>query len=197
MLRRIVLLTSALGLTGQAAAAQSRQTVSLQVSGLVTSISGPSFENFGLSSAVGGEVQLRVNINPGDLSIGGGFQFSSHSGRFNATNSKVKLTGIFLEPRYAIRTSSRTLRPYLAGRIAFLKQALTYSTVAVTARATAIGGGGGFAVRLAPKLNFDLGAAITTAGFGEYQANGTGTGEDAGSGSSFVIKAGLTIGLGK
>lgn len=182
-------------------AAQSRQMVSVQASVLVTTINGPSFENFGLSAAPGGELQVRVNIPPGDFSLGGGVQFSKHTGTFNATDSKVNLTGVFLEPRYAIRTTSRTLRPYLAGRIAFLKQALSYGTGAgaidVTASGTAFGGGGGFAVRLSPNLNFDLGAAFTTTNFGEYKDQGTATGEDAKGGSSYVIKAGLTIGLGK
>lgn len=201
MAARIWLVAGVMVTLAGTAAAQSRQTVSLQASALVTTINGPSFENYGLSAAPGGELQVRVNIQPGDFSLGGGFQFSKHTGTFNATDSKVNLTGFFLEPRYAIRTTSRTLRPYLAGRIALLKQALSYGSgtgaIDVTANGTAFGGGGGFAVRLSPNVNFDLGAAFTSANFGEYKDNGTPTGEDAKGGSSYVIKAGVTIGIGK
>lgn len=198
--RTTVLTLALLGSLAAGAPAQSRQMVSVQASGLLTTLSGSSFDQIGFGSGYGGEFQLR--LNPSAFTIGAGFQITSHSGTVATfEDDQLTLTGFFVEPRYLIRIESRVIRPYLAGRLAFLRQKVSRGSGAsafeAKATATAIGGGGGFVARLTSNLNFDLGVALTSASFGNYEVGGVDINEPAGSGSSFVVKAGLNLGIGR
>lgn len=195
-----VIVFAASALCGAAAVhAQSHQRVSIQASGLLATLNGSSFDQIGFGSGFGGEFQVR--INPSAFSVGAGVQLTRHSGTVTGFTDKMTLTGLFLEPRYAFHIQSRTMRPYAAGRIALLKQSLSRGTgsskVDVTANATAFGAGGGVIIRISSTISADIGAALTSASFGDYKSGGQSINEAAGSGSSFVLKAGFSLGLGK
>jgi hypothetical protein len=182
-------------------AAQSRQFVSVQASGLLTSLDGNAFDLLRIGTGLGGEFQLR--LNPGAFSIGAGVQVTGHSSTGQGLTNKVTITGFFLEPRYAVPIDSRSVRPYFAGRVALLRQTADLqdiaSTLRVKADAIAYGGGGGFVARLSDHVGFDLGVAVTSASFGtfKYRDTGSDSGLDAGHGIIFVVKAGFNIGLGR
>jgi len=183
------------------AAAQSRQLFSVQGAALLTSLQGDAFDLLRIGTGFGGEVQLR--LNPGPLSLGVGLQMTKHSSTSQGLTNKVRLSGLFIEPRYAIAVSSRIVRPYFAGRLAFMSQNTDLQDVGTTfqvkANALAYGVGGGFVARINGHVGFDLGAALTSVDFGEFKYRGTGatSGLDAGSGTMFVLKAGFNVGLGK
>ena len=183
------------------AAAQSRQLVSVQGAALLTSLQGDAFDVLRVGTGFGGEVQLRVN--PGPFSLGAGLQLTKHSSTSQGLTNKVSLSGLFLEPRYAIAVSSRIVRPYIAGRVALMSQKTDLGdlggTLPVKANAVAYGVGGGFVARINGHVGFDLGAALTTLNFGQFKYRDTGaaSGLDAGSGTMFVLKAGFNVGLGK
>lgn len=184
-----------------ALSAQSRQLVSVQASGLLTSLHGDAFDLLRIGTGLGGEFQLR--LNPGPFSLGAGFQITSHSSTSQGLANSMTLTGFFFEPRYAIPIASRIVRPYVAGRLALLQQTTDLEDVTQTyhvkATSTAFGGGAGFVARLNNNVSFDLGLALTSANFGtfEYRDSGDDSGLDAGSGMVYVVKAGLNIGLGR
>lgn len=199
--RSVASLISILALGANAATAQSRQLVSVQGSGMLTSLHGTAFEGLRIGTGLGGELQVR--INPGFWSLGGGLQVTRHASSGLGLTNHMTLAGIFLEPRYAFPMDNRIVRPYVAGRLSILRQSTELqdllATHSVRARGLAIGGGGGFVARVNDFVGFDLGIAATTVNFGtfKYQRSGVDTGQDAGSGVSFVVKAGLNIGLGK
>ena len=182
------------------AAAQSRQFLSVQGSGLLTSLQGNAFDLLRIGTGLGGEFQVR--INPGSVSYGAGYQITMHSSTSQGLSNHMTLSGLFFEPRYAIAISSRVVRPYVAGRLALMMQSTDLGDIGTTyhvkANAFAFGGGGGFVARLSDRVNFDLGLALTAANFGEfkYRDTGSASGLDAGSGTIFVIKTGLNVGLG-
>jgi hypothetical protein len=182
------------------AAAQSRQFLSVQGSGLLTSLQGNAFDLLRIGTGLGGEFQVR--INPGSVSYGLGYQITMHSSTSQGLANHMALSGVFFEPRYAIAISSRVVRPYVAGRLALMTQSTDLGDISTTykvkANAFAFGGGGGFVARLNDRVNFDLGLALTAANFGEfkYRDTGSASGLDAGSGTIFVIKTGLNVGLG-
>ena len=181
--------------------AQSRQFLSVQGSGLLTSLSGDAFDRLRIGTGVGGELQVRVN--PSFFSLGAGVQVTRHSSTSQGLSNRMTLTGFFLEPRYAIPLDNRIVRPYVAGRIALLRQTTDLEDIGTTflvkASATAIGGGGGFVAKISDFVGFDFGVAVTSANFGTFKYRDTGidSGLDAGSGVSFVVKAGFNIGIGK
>jgi hypothetical protein len=200
-LRRVALLLMGSVTLVAETSAQSRQFLSVQGSALLTSLHGDAFDLLRIGTGLGGEFQLR--INPGAFSVGAGVQYTKHSSTGQGLSNDMTLTGFFIEPRYAIPIASRIVRPYLAGRIAFLNQKTDLEDVTTTfqvkASAIALGGGGGFVARINSNVNFDLGVALTSADFGtfEYRDTGDDSGLDAGSGMLYVVKAGLNIGLGK
>jgi hypothetical protein len=128
---------------------------------------------------------------------------TKHSSTSQGLSNKVSLSGLFLEPRYAIAVSSRIVRPYVAGRVALMSQKTDLGdlggTLPVKANALAYGVGGGFVARINGHLGFDLGAALTSLNFGDFKYRDTGatSGLDAGSGTMFVLKAGFNVGLGR
>jgi hypothetical protein len=182
-------------------AAQSAQMLSIQASGLLTKLDGETFSDLGFGTGFGAEFQLR--INPSAFSLGAGFQVTSHSTGVIGFNDRLTVTGFFLEPRYAIRIRSRIVRPYLAGRLGYLTQHITLQgsgseqDLKASASGGAFGGGGGLVARLSRRMNFDLGLALTTANFGRYKVSGASVNQDAGKGSTFVLKAGINLGLSK
>jgi len=200
LLRGVVAAVIALPVLCATSTAQSAQFFSVQASGLLMSLNGNSFTDLGFGTGVGGEFQVRVNPG-GGFSVGAGFQITKHSASGTGFDDNLTLTGFFAEPRYTIRIRSRSARPYLAARLAYLRQSLTLqgtpSNVDATAGGSAFGVGGGFVYRLSRNVNFDLGAAFTSANFGNYKVGGVEGSEDAGSGSSFVVKAGLNVGIGR
>lgn len=197
--RVTVLVALAAGASG--ASAQSRQFFSVQGSGMLTSLHGTAFEGLRIGTGLGGELQVR--LNPSFWSLGGGVQVTRHTSSGLGLTNRMTLTGLFLEPRYAIPLDNRIVRPYVAGRLALLRQSTNLQdlvrTYEVSANALAVGGGGGFVARINDFVGFDMGVAVTSANFGtfKYRDTGADSGLDAGSGVSFVVKAGFNVGIGK
>lgn len=186
---RLAVLVSALVLPA-ATHAQSGTLWSLQGSALYVGLSGDAYE--GLGGGIGAEGQLRYNFEKG-WSLGGGLQFSTHSfdeGLSGADN--LTLFGVFAEPRKVITTSSTRAFPYISARLAFLRQGTEVAGTSVSTTGLQINGGGGVLINVAPNTNLDLGMTLGAVSFGEYS-----TGIEAGSGTNFVLRAGISIGLGK
>jgi hypothetical protein len=183
------------------AQAQSRQLFSVQGAALLTSLQGDAFDLLRIGTGFGGEFQVR--LNPGPLSWGAGVMLTKHSSTSQGLTNKVTMSGLFLEPRYAIAVESRIFRPYFSGRLALVSQNTDLQDIGTTflvkANALAYGVGGGFVARINGHLGFDLGAALTSLDFGDFKYRNTGqtSGLDAGSGTMFVLKAGFNVGLGR
>ena len=155
---------------------QSAQRLSVQASGLHVSAFGEAYE--GLNAAPGGEVQLR--FTPGVWSFGIGAQGSSHA--FDDANfggEKVLLAGLFFEPRRVIDIGSSRVAPYLSARVALLQQSATFTAnngvsnfeVSATASGTQVNGGGGFLVRISPRVNLDVGATYGLIRFADVKVD--------------------------
>lgn len=200
--RKIVIGSLALAAVMAAeAVAQSAQKASIQVSALGASLSGDEFGGWGTGS--GFEAQVRYN--PGALSIGGGFQLTKHS--LEGFDKKVSLGGAFVEPRYIIPTKSNKAAPYVSLRFSILRESgsvdVPAGEVSVAASGLTLNGGGGVLIRLARTMNLDLGATWGYTNFGDVTTKLDGqvvsglSGIDAGSGTNFVFRAGIAVGIGK
>src|SRR5207247_3144781 len=112
----------------------------VQGAGLVASVGGSRFHEFGFGTGVGFEGQVR--LNPSRFSLGAGLQFSSHSGT-EGNPKPLHLLGVFIEPRIALPTGGR-VRPYLAGRVSYLRQSSAVPGINdLEASGLALGGGAG------------------------------------------------------
>ena len=195
---RVLACFGILASTSSAAAAQTAQRFSVQVSGLFVTLSGDAYSN--LKNGPGFEAQFRYN--PGALSFGGGFQYSNHNVDATDIDGSIRLLGGFFEPRYVFATQSPTFAPYVSGRLAYLRQSLNLEGFEGNSNGFQVNGGGGVLMRLSSNVNVDLGATFGYIDFGEATVKEKSTGietktADADSGTNWVFRLGLAFGLGK
>ncbi|HEX3232960.1 MAG TPA: hypothetical protein VHR41_02100 [Gemmatimonadales bacterium] len=193
----IRLLSAALAVSGVLSgelAAQSAQPVSLQVSGLFNGVFGQVFS--GLQDGVGGEAQIRYT--PGAVSIGAGFQFTTHE--VQNREEDARLYGGFIEPRYRIHAGSNVVAPYLAARFSVLKVGFSGGALSLSSAFIELNGGGGLLFRLGPRVNLDVGGTFGYDRLGSGTLRNDQTGSEvpiaSGSGSNMVARLGLAVGLG-
>ena len=191
--RSLLLLLSAALTTGELQA-QSAQAISVQVSGLYNGVYGNVFDN--LQNGYGAEGQIRYT--PGALSIGVGFQYTTH-GLENRTED-TRLYGGFLEPRYRIHTGSNVLAPYLSARLSLLKVGFSGGDLTLSSLFIQVNGGGGLLYRLGARLNLDVGATFgyNRLGNGTFRSKEfeTETRITSSDGSNLVLRVGFAVGLG-
>jgi len=174
--------------------AQSAQAISIQVSGLYNGVYGDVFN--GVRSGYGGEAQIRYT--PGALSIGAGFQYTTHDVALQMED--IRFYGGFLEPRYRIYTGSYVLAPYVSARFSLLKVGFSGGDLTLDSSFIQVNGGGGILYRLGPRVNLDLGATFGWDRLGEGTVRRKSTnGEEpveASSGANLVLRVGFAFGLG-
>ena len=181
----------ALTLLALPVSAQTGSKVSLQVSGLASVPFGGGLSQ--VAAGAGFEAQLRYS--PSLFSIGGGFEFSSHS--IKDTERSIELTGAFVEPRYVIVVGSESVAPYLSGRLAFSQTSFEIGDLTDTASGYTVNVGGGLLFVLGSRANFDLGATFGVKKLGLVTVPSTPpTTFDLGNGQNVIFRAGLAIGLG-
>ena len=183
--------------------AQTGQRFSIQGSALYTNHRGDGFRT--MTAGTGFELQGRYT--PGALSIGSGVQYTRHGdseAKADGHDAAINLLGLFVEPRYVIATSSDRAAPYLSGRlvVATFDVKVDFSdgeTLAFTSNGLTANVGGGLLIRVANRVNLDVGATV---GYASYQdTEGTVAGQpfnmEMGSGRSVVARIGLAVGLGR
>jgi hypothetical protein len=210
-IQRLLLPAIALVVVSHAASAQTSQKFSVQGSGLFAQLYGTAFDD--IKNGIGGELQFRYT--PGKLSFGGGIQHTRHdvSEDVSEVFSQVKLTGIFVEPRYVIDVGSSSYAPYLSGRFALSKMKFEiqegvlpegFSANLTEPTGPTINGGGGVLIRLGGRANLDLGVTFGYTKFKDIRLriiddSGTELSDntfEVGSGTNAVFRLGLAFGLG-
>ena len=191
--RWLVLCVLAGATLGSDLQAQSAQPFSLQLSGLLKGFFVDVFT--GMQNGIGGEAQFRYT--PGALSVGAGFQFTFHELEDRTENARFY--GGFVEPRYRIHAGSNVVAPYVSARFAVLKVGFSGDDLSLSSTFVELNGGGGILIRLASRLNLDLGATFgyNRLGGGTLTSRSSATVERVAprSGSNMVARLGLALGL--
>ncbi len=174
--------------------AQSAQPISLQASALFNGVFGNVFN--GLQDGIGGEAQIRYT--PGALSVGAGFQYTTHG--LEVRDENARLYGGFIEPRYRIRTGSNVVAPYVSTRFSLLKVGFSGGDLSLSSNFIQINGGGGLLYRVGSQVNLDLGATYGYNRLGRGtlrdRLSGTAVPVEPSSGSNIIVRLGVAIGLG-
>lgn len=167
------------------AAAQSRELVSVQVSGELVF---PT-EEYGVlekSVTLGWEAQARFTF--GRFSVGTGYQRSTV---FKSDASVGDITATlsvgFVEPRYVLGVFGNLAAPYLAARLGYggLLIRSANDVVSSTEESFIYGGGLGVIFQVATRVGIDVGAQYFVADFTGGQ----------GSAGYFLTRVGVSIGL--
>jgi hypothetical protein len=182
---------------------QSAQTFSVQGSFLHESGWGEAFDwpravqSENMPGGFGAEVQVRYNSGRA-VSFGGGLQTTRHTWTGPQDNEwTLDMIGLFLEPRYVLPLGGSTLAPYFAARLALTRQSVGVTGRTGSAIGQTINGGGGVLVRLAPRLNLDVGATFGYTRFGKFSFSDSGFDFPNGSGTNLITRVGLAVGIGR
>lgn len=190
--------------------AQTAQPISVQLSALYEGLAGDAFDD--VRPGTGFEAQLRYTR--GAWSVGLGYQATRHRYRYCALpaangscltfiRGRITGSGIFFEPRYVLDAGSDVFAPYVSGRFSLVRQTADgdpdydFSVSGSSANA-----GGGVLVRITPRVNFDAGGTVGYTRFSSFRSVDRRTGavltgaEGGTSGSNFVIRVGMAIGIG-
>jgi hypothetical protein len=150
----------------------------------------------GLQDGIGVEGQIRYT--PGALSIGAGFQYTTHG--LENRMEDTRLYGGFVEPRYRIHTGSNVAAPYLSARFSLLKVGFSGGDLSLSSNFIQLNGGGGVLYRIGPRLNLDFGATYGYNRLGSgtltRESNGSAVPIESSSGSNVVVRFGFALGLG-
>ena len=172
------------------ASAQTASPISLQFSGLWSIPFSGRLSN--VSAGPGVEAQIRYNPSLFGIGIGGEISWHDVSG----TRRSVRLSGVFIEPRYVIQTGSERVAPYISGRFAISQTTFQISDRSSTANGFTANAGGGLLIILGSNVSLDLGASIGAKGLGTATVATTPPSVfDLGSGTNVIIRVGLAIGL--
>lgn len=164
-------------------AAQSRQLVSVQVSGELVF---PT-EDYGVldkGTTLGWEAQARFTF--GRFSVGAGYQ-RSEVFKSDAADITATLSLGFVEPRYVLGVFGNVAAPYLAARLGYggLLVRSPSDLVRSTDNSFIYGGGAGVIFQVASRVGIDLGAQYFVADFTDGQ----------GSAGYFLTRLGVSVGL--
>lgn len=147
-----------------AARAQSAQPYAVQLSGLVTTAKAANKRVAGF----GVELQQRFNRiyaseTFGATSLGIGLQYTEHT----RVLDKLKITGVFIEPRWVPPIGTDEIFPYLSARVVVqrLRGEFQFADDGST-NGSMIGLGGGVAVKLSRVANLDAGVQLVRQSFG-------------------------------
>lgn len=172
---------------------QSNQRFSVQASMLRAQLIGDAYPGF--AGGYGFELQLRYTHSA--LSVGGGYQTTSHA--LAGFTDKVTLSGVFVEPRYVLAGMIRgSFAPYVSGRLSLLQQKISVQGLSSSATGLTVNVGGGVLVRLSRRVNGEVGVTYGFTNFGDFtlrQPNGQTSSGPSGSGSNIVARTGIAIGL--
>jgi len=174
---------------------QSAQALSAQASVLYSGLSGHAYQGF--NSGPGLEAQARYTATNG-FSLGVGYQRTVHS--VAGASGNATLSGPFVEPRYTFEIKGHDdIYPYASLRAAALKQRFSGNGVTSSASGFSANAGGGILFRLTSRVNLDIGATVGITKFSNFITIEPATGQriagETGSGSNFVLRSGLAVGV--
>jgi opacity protein-like surface antigen len=186
-------LVVAAGLLAVCASAGSAQVsspvFSAEGAGLYATVNGDDFD--GTDAGMGFDVQGRVRF--ASLSIGAGYQRTSHGTEFTSENGT--LSGFFVEPRYGF-AGSGSFRPYISAKLGRVTQSLEadfpeFGPVEQKSSGFLYGFGGGLEFPVSPAVAFNVGASYNRVSFGDLEINGETLDDSDSSGSSVMLRVGL------
>lgn len=180
--------------------AQTAQKFSVQGSFLYADLGGADFDVGGdFETEAGSGYEIQIRYNPGALSIGLGYQYTTHPVTVTGLEELIvddEYAGVFIEPRYVIFIGSDRVAPYASARIMALTNTFSWydpefdEFELIESDAWGYTFGGGLLVRIASRINMDAGltaGAVTL--IPELE------GDSSLTGFSTVLRLGVAVGV--
>jgi len=168
------------------------QGLGIEVAGMYATLSGDDFT--GIDAGVGFDAQLRINLAP-RVSLGGGVQRTSHGNDVVPDNYGVM--AFFVEPRMTFSMPASPMTPFIGARVGRLSSSIESGGNEQEASGWMYGATGGLMFRAGPMVNLVVAVMYAAASFGDIEINGTTQPNSDTSGSSLVLRGGVSIKLGR
>jgi hypothetical protein len=183
--RSLVCVAIALAVSAVPAAAQRRSTPTFSVEGggVYASYHGDGFRD----ANDGPGFYVQGNLGVSLLSVGIGYMRTAHD--VAGVGDDLVVRGLFVEPRLALPIAYGNFTPYLMGRVTRMERALGSDGGDAESTGTALGGGAGLLVWVAPGVQVNTSAAYD----GMRLTSGT-AGDRRTSGSGLTLRLGLSLG---
>lgn len=164
-----------------------RPQIALEGAGALSTLSGNA-----LGSATDGTgFDVLASIGVSVLSLGAGYQRSTHS----LGGDDAVVHGVFFEPRVALPLAARNFTPFVYGRVSRLERTIDNSLGSVNTNGTGLGAGVGTYVWLAPNVQLNTTVGWTDLRFGATDNVSIFPLAGRTTGSSWGVRAGLTLGF--
>lgn len=171
-----------------ASSASAQRSVELSLAGGWLSPTGGDFSD--THSGFATDLAVRAPTG-GRYTVGGGLHWSRHGVDF--TDDAYDVLAVFAEPRVLLGSGEGSARPFLAGRIAWVREAITVGTQDRSANGLALGLLVGVVVPVSDGLDVEAGVGGYHLAFGDFSAGGTGLGIDGGSGRAIAVRLALDV----
>jgi hypothetical protein len=149
----------------------------------------------GIDAGLGFDAQVRYQLAKA-VSIGGGFQYTSHG--VGGQTEDFHVRGFFADARYAFSPASTPkVMPYLGARFAATHWTVSFAGSEGSANGTAIGPVGGLLIRMGSATQLDVGVAYLALHFGDGKLDGVTQPNSSTSGSTLAMRFGFLVGFGK
>lgn len=153
----------------------------------------PGGEDFADTDAGPGlDLVLRRGMGA-SFSLGLGGTWSMHAVDF--TDDKYDIVGVFVEPRVLAGSEESSVRPFLAGRLAWMRESIREGTK--SRAAVGVGGGllAGIMVPLSDRVSIEGSAGGYLLSFGDFKADGVALDRSGGSGNAWAVRVAVNIEL--
>ena len=184
LLALATLVASATTATAQPSAQRrSSPTFSIEAGGVYAGYRGGSFRN----TNDGGGFDAQANLGVSLFSLGAGYVRTTHD--VDGTSENAVVSGIFVEPRLALPIAYGNFTPYLMRRATRMERRLGSGGGEAESTGTALCGGAGLLVWVAPGVQLN-----TSAAYDGMRLTGGTAGDRRTSGSGLTLRLGLSLG---
>jgi hypothetical protein len=185
---RTLACATALVLAVTATSASAQQSVELSIAGGWLSPTGGDFAD--THSGFGTDLAVRVPTGE-RYTLGGGVHWSRHGVDF--AEDSYDVLAVFAEPRVLLGSGEGSARPFVAGRIAWVREAITVGTQDRSANGLGLGLLVGAVVSVSDALDVEAGVGGYHLAFGDFRSGGSGLGIDGGSGRAIALRLALNL----
>jgi len=138
----------------------------------------------------GGDVAVRVPTGQ-RYTLGGGAHWSRHGVDF--AEDAYDVLAVFAEPRVLLGSGGAGARPFVAGRVAWVRESITVDTQDRVANGLGVGLLVGVVVPLSEAVDVEGGVGGYHLAFGDFSSAGAGLGIDGGSGRALAVRLALNV----
>jgi hypothetical protein len=151
----------------------------------------PGGEDFADTRAGPGfDVVLRRSLGA-RATLGLGGTWSMHGVDF--TDDKYDVLGVFVEPRVLAGSGESPARPFVAGRLAWMRESIREGTQ--SRAANGVGGGllAGVLVPVSDRVTLEGSVGGYLLSFGDFKADGVPLSRDGGSGNAWALRVAVNV----